>query len=139
MQALPRQWQWWSLVAFGLAVFFVTVVSTTMQWRSLVRAGVAHSYVRMQLWVFVVMDAAMILFFVICFMNFVLSFGTNAAHLAMRDIVAEVLSENAIPVVIDLSLFFVHRAHPESLPRRARRSHPIITRRRPAEQWEVVV
>jgi hypothetical protein len=62
-QSFPRQWQWWSLVAFAFAALLVTVVSTTMQWRSLVRSGVAQSYVRRQLWVFVVMDAAIIIFF----------------------------------------------------------------------------
>src|SRR5438046_2576593 len=51
MQSLPRQWQWRLLVAFVVAAFLVTFVSTTVQWRSLVRSGVAHTYVRTQFWV----------------------------------------------------------------------------------------
>ena len=69
-QSLPRQWQWSLLVAFTVAVFLITVVSATMQWRSLVRSGVAQSYVRTQFWVFVVMDIAFVGFFTLMLYDF---------------------------------------------------------------------
>jgi hypothetical protein len=69
-QSLPRQWQWWSLIAFAVAVFLVTVASTIMQWRSLARSGVAQSYVRTQLWVFVVLDVAFVAFFTLMLYDF---------------------------------------------------------------------
>jgi hypothetical protein len=69
-QSLPRQWQWWLLVAFAVAILLVVLVSTTMQWRSLVRLGVAQSYVRTQLWVFVVMDIAFVGFFAFMLYDF---------------------------------------------------------------------
>jgi drug/metabolite transporter (DMT)-like permease len=69
-QSLPRQWQWWLMVAFTLAVLLTTVVSTTMQWRSLARSGVAQSYLHTQLWVFVVMDIAFVAFFTLMLYEF---------------------------------------------------------------------
>ena len=69
-QSFPRQWRWWSLVAFVAAAFLVTVVSTTVQWRSLARSGVAQSYVRTQLWVFVVLDVAFVAFFTLMLYEF---------------------------------------------------------------------
>jgi len=69
-QSLPRQLQWWLLVAFVVAVFLVTVISTTVQWRLLVRSGVAQTYVRTQLWVFVVLDIAFVAFFTLMLYNF---------------------------------------------------------------------
>ena len=69
-RSLPRQWQWWSLVAFSVAVFLVTILSTTTQWRSLARSGVAQSYVRTQLWVFVVLDVAFVAFFTLMLYEF---------------------------------------------------------------------
>jgi len=41
-----------------------------MQWRSLVRSGVAQTYVRTQLWVFVVMDIAFLAFFTLMLYDF---------------------------------------------------------------------
>ncbi|PYJ29533.1 MAG: hypothetical protein DME90_05290 [Verrucomicrobia bacterium] len=69
-QSLPRQWQWWLMVAFTFAVLLTTVVSTTMQWRSLARSGVAQSYLHTQLWVFVVMDIVFIAFFTLMLYEF---------------------------------------------------------------------
>ena len=69
-QSLPRQWQWWLMVAFTFAVLLTTVVSTTMQWRSLARSGVAQSYLHTQLWVFVVMDIAFVGFFTLMLYDF---------------------------------------------------------------------
>src|SRR5436190_374586 len=58
-ESVPRQWHWLSLVGFMIAVFILSVASAAVQWRSLVRSGVAHSYVRTQLWVFVVLYTGM--------------------------------------------------------------------------------
>src|SRR5215471_3839186 len=69
-QSLPREWRWWLFVAFAVALFFVVFVSTTMQWRSLARSGVAQGYVRTQLWVFVVMDIAFVCFFALMLYDF---------------------------------------------------------------------
>src|SRR5437763_1640223 len=62
-RSIPWQRQWWLFVGFAVATLLVVLVSTTMQWRSLVRSGVAQTYVRTQLSVFVVMDIAFIAFF----------------------------------------------------------------------------
>jgi hypothetical protein len=83
-QSLPRQWQWSLLVAFVVAMFLAVFVSTTMQWRSLVRSRVAQSYVRTQLWVFIVMDIAFVGFSRSCFMTFGLFSITSSAHLTKR-------------------------------------------------------
>jgi drug/metabolite transporter (DMT)-like permease len=69
-RSVPRQWQWWLMVAFTLAVLLTTVVSTTMQWRSLAHSGVAQSYLRTQLWVFVVLDIAFVAFFTLMLYEF---------------------------------------------------------------------
>jgi hypothetical protein len=61
--SVPRQWHWWSLVGFVIAMFVLSVGSAAIQWRSLVRSGVAQNYVRTQLWVFVVLYSGMLLFF----------------------------------------------------------------------------
>jgi hypothetical protein len=61
LESLPRQWYWWSLVGFMLAVFAFSVASAAVQWRSLVRSGVASTYVRAQLWVFVLLYGGMLL------------------------------------------------------------------------------
>ena len=74
MQSLPRQWQWWSLIAFVVAALLVTFVSTTVQWRSLVRSGVAQTYVRTQLWVFVVLNIASVAFFTLMLYDFRVAF-----------------------------------------------------------------
>jgi MFS superfamily sulfate permease-like transporter len=69
-QSLPRQWQWSLLVAFVVAMFLAVLVSTTMQWQSLVHSRVAQSYVRTQLWVFIVMDIAFVGFFTLMLYDF---------------------------------------------------------------------
>ena len=63
LESLPRQWHWLSLVAFMVLVFVLSVVASLMQLRSLVRSGVAQSYVRTQLWISVVLYFGMLLFF----------------------------------------------------------------------------
>jgi len=61
--SVPRRWFWWSLVSFVIAAFILSVGSAAVQWRSLVRSGVARSYCRTQLWVFVGLYTGMLLFF----------------------------------------------------------------------------
>src|SRR5258707_15877216 len=63
LEWIPRQWQWWSLFGFVVAVFVLSVASSVIQWRSLVRAGVAQRYVRTQLWMWVVLYWSMLMFF----------------------------------------------------------------------------
>ncbi len=63
LESLPRQWHWWSLVGFMFVVFVLTVISSLIQLRSLVRSGVAQNYVRTQLGVSVVLYFGMLLFF----------------------------------------------------------------------------
>jgi len=63
LESLPRQWHWWSLVGFMVLVFALSVIASLIQLRSMVRSGVAQSYVRTQLWVSVVLYFGMLLFF----------------------------------------------------------------------------
>jgi|SRR5438874_3386481 len=63
-ESVPRQWHWWSLAGFMLAVFALSLASAAVQWRSLVRSGVASSYMRTQLWVFVLLYGGILLLFV---------------------------------------------------------------------------
>jgi hypothetical protein len=62
-EAVPPRWQWWWLLAFALTIFVLSVVSAAIQWRLLVRSGIAHDYARTQLWVFVALYGSMLLFF----------------------------------------------------------------------------
>ncbi|SRR6266498_1911721 len=62
-EAVPREWQWWWLAAFVVTIFVLSVLSAAIQWILLVRSGVAHGYVRTQLWVFVALYVGMLLFF----------------------------------------------------------------------------
>jgi hypothetical protein len=63
-QSVPRQWHSSFLVGFIIAVFLISVASAAIHWRSLVRSGVAQSYVRTQLWVSVMLYIGMLLFLV---------------------------------------------------------------------------
>jgi hypothetical protein len=83
-ESVPRQWHWWSLVAFVVVVFVFSVVSAAIQWRSLVRSGVARNYVRTQLWVFVVLYCGMLVFLQLCFMMLASLLITSLAHLSNR-------------------------------------------------------
>ena len=58
-----RQWHWWSLVLLVVVIFVMNFASSLIRWRSLVHSGVAPSFVQIQLWVFVVLNVGMLLFF----------------------------------------------------------------------------